>query len=129
MTLETTPSAPTPELTAVPKERWQPFFDALTKVLEGNTVEIEVIGLDLGDQIETDWLPLSGLTYDSKDHTFYVYLEDQANSMAHAITEPREIFVRIAGRGLEQVVVIDSDDHRNVINLREPLELPSRASS
>ena len=52
---------------SVPKAEWREFFDRFSKGLLGKWAEIEVAGLDLGAQVEADWLPLIGIVYDPKD--------------------------------------------------------------
>ena len=42
------------------------YFDRVSKVLGPKLVELEVASLRLGDQVEPDWVPLIGLTYDPK---------------------------------------------------------------
>jgi hypothetical protein len=39
--------------------------------------EIEVASLDLGDQIQAEWLPLIGITYDPNDDVVEVALDRQ----------------------------------------------------
>ena len=48
----------------IDKQHWRAFFDWLSHGLLGARAEIEVASLDLGDQIEAEWLPLLGITYD-----------------------------------------------------------------
>ena len=48
------------------KQAWHPFFDHLSKMLEGCQAEIEATSLGLGDQVQASWLPLLGLVYDPK---------------------------------------------------------------
>jgi hypothetical protein len=124
MSLE--PMTETPSMAYVPiaRENWEAYFDTVTKVLEGREVEIEVAGLEFGDQIQAEWLPLNGLSYDRKADAFYVYVESIDRDLGHAIVHPREIFVRQGAGGLEQVVVSDSDGDKHIIRLRQPLELP-----
>jgi len=61
----------------IEKPGWQPLFDAISKIMDGKFVEIEVMGLDLGDQFEVEWLPdvewlpINGITYDPKDDVPY----------------------------------------------------------
>jgi hypothetical protein len=112
----------------ISKERWQSFFDVFTKVLQNRRVEIEVIGLDLGDQIEAEWLPLNGLTYDPKADTFYVYLGNVDRNFDHAVSQPREILVRLGAGGLEQVIVVDAGAYEHIVRLRRPIELPQPMS-
>ncbi len=125
---ETVTGAESSEYRSLGKQSWQRFFDAVTNALEGRETEVEVIALGLGDQIEAEWIPLNGLTYDPHADTFYVYLEDVERDLAHAIPSPREVAVRFTGAGLEQVAVKDAEGTLRVIRLRMPmqLELPER---
>jgi len=120
----TTPEAGT-EYRSIIKKHWQGFFDSVTNALEGRRVEIEVVGLDLGDQIQAESLPLSGFTFDPKDDTFYVYFEDTESSFEHAIPHPREISIHMAGSGFDQVVVVDDDGRRQFVRIGQSLTLPS----
>jgi uncharacterized protein YuzE len=124
MPLETTTETPPAGYVTVAKEEWQTFFDTFTKMIEGRIVEIEVIGIEFGDQVEAESLPLNGLTYDPKADTFYVYVAAIERDLGHAIPHPREILVRMGAAGLEQVVVVDSDRHEHIVRLRQPLMLP-----
>ncbi len=54
-------------LVSVPKEEWRPFFDRMSKGLLWKWAEIEVASLELGDQIEAEWLLMIGITDDSAD--------------------------------------------------------------
>lgn len=119
MSLDTSTTS-SPAYVAIPRENWRAFFDVFTNVVKGRRVEIEVAGLAFGDQIEVEWLTLNGLTYDSKEDAFYVYVED----LDHAIPHPREILVRTGPHGIEDVVAIDHDQNEHLVRLREPLLLP-----
>ena len=46
----------------IEKGNWRAFFDWLSQGLLGARAEIEVASLDLGDQIEAEWLTLLGIT-------------------------------------------------------------------
>lgn len=107
-------------LRIVPKAEWASFFDRMSKVLLGKKAEIEVATLDLGDQIVAKWVPLIGITYDSKDDLLDVAL-DRAN---HLIRHPREIVVEDGNVGLQSVAVVDADGARQIVNLKSPLALP-----
>ena len=48
----------------VDKKRWDGFLDQLSKGLEGRRAEISVASLDLGSQVEAEWLPFLGMTYE-----------------------------------------------------------------
>jgi Family of unknown function (DUF5335) len=108
-------------LHSVPPEQWRPFFDQMSKALLGKWAELEVAALDLGDQITAEWVPLIGITYDSKDDLLDVAL-DRAN---HLIRGPREIVVEESAAGLSSVAVIDEDGARQIVRLKDPLMLPA----
>jgi hypothetical protein len=104
----------------VPQREWREFFDRMSKGLLGKWAEIEVASLDLGDQIVAEWIPLLGITYDSRDDLLDVAL-DRAN---HVIRRPREILVEESQTGLATVAVIDDAGTRQTVRLKEPLMLP-----
>jgi len=103
------------------KSIWQPYFDAVSKVLAGKRAEIEAAALDLGDQIEAEWLPLLGITYDPKDDLIEIALE----GVDHLIPKPREVWVEADGLDLSSIEIVDADGARQIVTLRDPLMLPA----
>jgi hypothetical protein len=107
-------------LRTIPKTEWRSFFDRMSQALLGKLAEIEVASMDLGDNIVAEWVPMIGITYDSRDDLLDVAL-DRAN---HLIRHPKEILVEEDENGLKSVAVLDGDDTRQIVNLRTPLMLP-----
>jgi len=105
------------------KSEWRTFFDGISKLLEGKQAEIEVASLAVGDQIEAEWLPLLGLTYDPKDDLFEVALD----GLDHMIRKPREIYVDDDVGGLMSVEIVGADGSRQIIKLRDLLMLRAPA--
>jgi hypothetical protein len=106
------------------KGAWHAYFDRISKLVAGKQAEIEVASLKLGDQIEAEWVPLLGITYDPKNDLVEVLLE----GLDHLIRNPRDIFVDQGPAGLTSMEVIDTDDVRQIIRLRDPLMLPQSPS-
>jgi hypothetical protein len=103
------------------KGAWHPYFDRVSKLLGGTKrAEVEVVALNLGDQIEAEWLPLTGIVYDPKDDLIEVLLED----LDHLIYRPRQVFIDQEAVLLKSVEVIDESGVRQIIRLRDPLTLP-----
>jgi hypothetical protein len=107
-------------LSKLEKPKWHAYFDNMSKVLDGKRAEIEVDALAVGSQIEAEWLPLLGITYDPKDDIVEVVLE----GLDHMIHKPRDVFVDQTAADLSSVEVIDNDDFHHIIKLRDPLMLP-----
>jgi hypothetical protein len=111
----------------IDKSEWHAFFDAVSRTMEGRRIEIEVLGPDIGDQIEVEWLPVNGMTYDPAADTLHVHAEDAGRDIGHAIPSPREVHIELGPAGLARIVVIDRDAHTQIMRFRAPLELPARA--
>lgn len=103
------------------KKQWQAYFDMMSKGLTAKRAEIEIASLDVGDQIEAEWLPLFGITYDPKSDIAEIVLE----GLDHLIHKPKDIYVDATGLDLSSVDVIDADGRHHIVRLRDPLHLPA----
>lgn len=100
---------------------WQKALDQLSRSqLVGKEVEIEVTGLRIGHQIEQEWVQLLGMSYDPRSDLIEILVA----GLDHLIPKPREVWVEQGPAGLASMEVIDADDVRQIIRLREPLMLP-----
>jgi hypothetical protein len=108
-------------LTQLAKAQWQAYFDRISKALGAKRVQIEVTGLGLGDQIEADWIPLVGLSYDPKNDVLAVIAE----GLDHLIRHPKQIHIDQEVDWLLSLEAIDAEDIRHIILLKDPLSLPA----
>jgi hypothetical protein len=92
------------------KRAWQGYFDAMSKVLPGKQAEIEVNSLRIGAQLESDFVPLLGITYDHQSDLLEIV---------------REVYIDHDGVNLNSVSVTDADGVQQVIRLRDPAMLPA----
>ena len=109
----------------IPREQWRTFFDRMSKGLLGKRAEVEVASLDLGDQITAEWVPLLGITYDSRDDLIDVAF-DRAN---HLTQHPSQIVVDETTEGLASVAVMDAEGVRQIVRLKDPLRLPASSAT
>src|SRR5438128_2920520 len=114
-----------PNYLNVPRADWRQFFDRMSSALLGKWAEIEVASLDLGDQIVAEWVPLVGITYDSRDDLLDVAL-DRANRL---IRRPQEIEIDESADGLKSVAVLDAEGIRHVLRLKTPILLSAGTTS
>ena len=87
----------------VPKPEWGKYLDRVSRGMVGLRAEIEVASLELGDQIEAQYLPIAGIFYDHKDDLVGVTLE----GLDHMIRHPQSIYVEESGDGVAAIAVID----------------------
>jgi Family of unknown function (DUF5335) len=107
---------------AIDKEDWESFCAALSIALEGSEAEIEVASLDLGDQIEKEWAPLIGITYDPEDDIFDIALDDDLD---HIVNRPKELIADVDDVSISGLQITDADGRRHLIRLRDELMLPA----
>ena len=105
---------------ALNSERWQPFFDRISKTLKGRPVRVEVTSLAIGDQIEAEGLALLGITYEPKDDVIELALE----GLHHTIRSPLQVFVEHEGTLVASIEVVDATGEKQIISLVEPVLLP-----
>jgi hypothetical protein len=109
----------------IKKLQWRPFLDRLSQFLGTKQAEIEVAALNVGDQIEAEWVPFLGITYDPNDDIVEVALE----GLDHLINKPREIyFDEDVGGGIAGLEIVTADGEREIVKLRDPLMLPAPTS-
>jgi hypothetical protein len=90
----------------------------ISKQLKAAKAELEVASMNLGDQIETEWIPFFGITYDPKDDLVEFVLE----GLDHLIRSPKQIFVDEGADGLTSVEIVDSDDVKHIAVLKQALK-------
>ncbi len=105
---------------ALSSERWQPFFDRMSKTLEGRPVRVEVTSLAIGDQIEAESLALLGITYEPRDDVIELALE----GLHHIIRSPLQVFVQHEGTQMASIEIVDAAGEKQIISLVEPVLLP-----
>ncbi|GII78621.1 hypothetical protein Sru01_36030 [Sphaerisporangium rufum] len=108
-----------PEL---PRERWREFFDTMTREHLGSAMTVEVLGADIGDQMDAERVPLAYLEYDAKDDQFAIGLggEDGRHPVVtrHAIDHPRQIMADTVQHGSVQAIeIIDEAGTRTIITI------------
>ncbi len=109
------------------KSEWESYFNEFDKKyregqIPAKEVQIEIVNDEIGDQVETWWQPLVGLSYDPKDDEFEVAAERHD----HLIHKPVEIYVDEDVDSLKTVEVIQEDGTKHIIKLRVPEALPEK---
>ena len=112
--------------TEIDRSNWAPFLDTITNSLIGKRAEIEVVSLDLGDQIEAEWTPLIGITYDRKDDLIEIALDE----LDHMVRSPRQLFVDYGiGDIVAAIEIVDGEGTRQIVKFKDPLALPAPAEN
>ncbi len=101
------------------KTEYKDYFDSISRLIKGQQVELEVTGLDIGDQIETDWVTLEGFSYDPKSEILVVHTP----TLDHSVHHPVQIIAAEEGQELSSLFIKDTDEHTHIVQFRRPLQL------
>jgi hypothetical protein len=104
----------------VERSGWAALAGVLSGQLKGARVEIEVAALDVGDQIQAEWVPLLGLAYDPKDDIFEVAVA----GLDHIIHEPESVVIQQDAAIARSLAIGTKGGDRHILRFREPLLLP-----
>jgi len=105
----------------LPKEEWERYFDELSKNLPAVEAQLEVVDKELGDQIEVEYSPLTGLSYDPKDDVFEIQFTEKHD---HLVYHPKQVFIEEEGGKIVAVEVVDGEGTRHILRLKPALPLP-----
>jgi Family of unknown function (DUF5335) len=97
------------------KADWRPFFDRISRSLTGQRAEIVILAPTDGEQIEAEWLPLLGISYDPKNDVIDIILE----GLDHRIAQPQSVVSEERGRGLYSLEIVDRDGVSQSVLVRE----------
>ncbi len=106
------------------KSHWQSYFDRVSRALGAKQAHLEVAGLGLGAQLQAEWVPLVGISYDPRRDELRLTLE----GIEHVVRQPKEIAVEQDVETLYSVEAVDAEGERHILLLRDPLTLPPAAA-
>jgi hypothetical protein len=113
----------------IQREIWGPYFAELTSVLGTVEATVEVVGRDIGDQIEAERHVLATMTYDDAADAIAVGLDApgrQPERRELRIEHPQRVLVA-TGEPPPLEVTYDIEDgaqHQWLIRLERPRALP-----
>jgi hypothetical protein len=113
----------------LPRDTWRRYFDELSETLGTVEATVEVVGEDIGAQVEAERLVLTGLTYDSKDDIFVIGLDAPGGppeDLERMVDHPERIFVAVGDAPpVEMTIDIhDADSRQTIIRVERVPALP-----
>jgi hypothetical protein len=113
----------------IARETWRQYFDELSKTLGTVVATVEIIGSDIGAQVEADRLVLTGITYDDRDDVLVVGLDAPGGppeDLERMIDRPQKILVATGDPPPAEMTidVQDAEGRQTIIRLERPPALP-----
>ena len=97
------------------KNEWHPYFDRIARGLLGKRAAIEILSPQISEEVEAQWLPLLGISYDPKSHV----LEIAVDRLKHLIAKPQHLVVEENAGELATLEVVDQHGLSHIVRLRD----------
>jgi Family of unknown function (DUF5335) len=98
----------------IPREEWGEFLDSFSRQHEGWLVTVEVLGEEIGAQVEAEGKPLEGITAELNnggvDSIIITVGLTPAEHVTHNITAPTHIRLEQAENGANMALQIESSE-------------------
>jgi hypothetical protein len=107
----------------IDKDDFESYFEDISKFIKNQQIELGVFGLEIGDQIESEWAQLDGISYEPKTDTLFVHTK----YVDHAITGPQQVLVAESREKIHAISVKDADRRSHVLQFRSPLLLENNS--
>jgi hypothetical protein len=113
----------------IPRELWRSYFDELTDALGTVEATVEVVGRDVGAQIEAERHVLTDITYDDRTDSIIVGLDAPGlppERTEHRIEQPQRVLLATGEPPPLEVTydIVDGEEHQWLIRLERPPALP-----
>lgn len=93
------------------REEWARYFEEFSRRHEGWLVTVEILGLDIGDQVQVRNLPLEGIVVersDNGDEMTVIAGSRPGARISHTITAPSRVWVKQNEQGADEALEIES---------------------
>ncbi|MEA2241552.1 MAG: hypothetical protein QOD24_1108 [Solirubrobacteraceae bacterium] len=113
----------------IARQTWRQYFDELSRTLGTVVATVEIVGPDVGAQVEADRLVLTGITYDDRDDVLVVGLDAPGGppeDLERMIERPQKILVATGDPPpVEMTIdVQDAEGNQTIISIERPPALP-----
>jgi Family of unknown function (DUF5335) len=111
------------------RDGWRDYFDELSRTLATTRATVEIDGPNLGAQIQSEGLLLSGISYDDRDDIVIVGVSPggPAESLEHFVSSPRRITVEESSDGIlpSTIEIQDAEGQQTLVRLEAAPALPA----
>jgi hypothetical protein len=113
----------------IPREAWRSYFDEFSKALGTVEATVELVGRDVGAQIQAERHVLTDITYDDATDAITVGLDapgPPAERSEYRIEQPQRVLVATGEPPPLEVTfdILDGEQHQWLIRLERPPALP-----
>jgi hypothetical protein len=117
----------------IPKDEWQEFCDAFSRLHQGWLADLQVEGQDITQRFEARGLPFEGISYSEKgsdkNEISISINRDVDDHLTHFVVNPTHLHIEQSDDGVDQGLAIESrDGEKTIVHLINPTS-PATASA
>ena len=118
-----------PETIEIPRDRWDNFFSRFSADHETQLVAVEVMGRDIGAQVEGRSLLLGGISPAESNDGSLALLFDSVDGehLTHMVTKPTHVWLQRTPNNMDEALEIESADGTKTLVRFPPYEPGSRS--
>lgn len=115
--------------TEIPREAWNKFFARFSEDHETQFVAVEVMGREIGAQVEGQSLLLAGISPSDQNSESLALTFDSVNGehLTHMVNHPTHVWVQRAPDNTDESLEIESADGTKTLVRFPPYEQGSRS--
>ncbi len=103
----------------IPRSEWRTFFDRFSRLHEGWLTTLEIVGADIGDQLEGSEMPLQGISADLKgsdpDAVLVSLGTEPSDQLTHMVEHATRVAYEQTEDGAQESMEIQSADGMRAI--------------
>jgi hypothetical protein len=107
------------------KAEWRSYLDRIARALIGRRAAIEIRSPQFSNDIQAEWLPLQGISYDPRKDI----LEIAVSGLKHMIRKPLHLIVEEDSGQLATLEIIDQDGLSQIVRLQEEAARPASVTA
>jgi hypothetical protein len=113
----------------IPRDAWDQFFTRFSNDHETQFVAVEVMGKDIGAQVEGRTLLLSGISKADHDAESLALMFDSVTGehLTHMVTRPTHVWIQRAADNTDESLEIEAADGTRTLVRFPPYEPGSRS--
>ena len=96
------------------KAEWRSYLDHIARAILGRRAAIEIRSPQFSNDIQAEWLPLQGISYDPRNDILVIAV----SGLKHMVHRPQHLVVEEDGGQLATLEVIDQDGVWQIVRLR-----------
>lgn len=103
------------------RDEWAPYFEQFSRQHEGWLVTVEILGLDIGDQVQVRNLPLEGIVVESTDAGDQMTIiagSRPGARISHTISSPSRVWIKQSAQGADEALEIESPSGAVIVRFR-----------